>query len=300
MSSKWASCEREWIQKTTLNNTGNIARPSVTQEYGIQLITEILNGSKYLDNGVADEITSRMIRSGQPLKEAWDEFLLLIFSAAMSTSNDDSQKNLTKLVSVLAHHGETQPIGNVVENESDVAEVGTLLSSLAGFGWIARDYWNGPMSLLHRYGTPNASQRAWVNLNRFMAHLSCQDRRIPMEPLHGWVEDFGLWTIADGLEDPAGMEEHAEAAAAWLVIAGTYIYNDPIWGHRDGSTSLGVPLREGRLWRDSRAAGSIQGLRCNFWKYRLQTLVDDEASDASVRDLAKDAIQAMEKLESPP
>ena len=52
------------------------------------------------------------------------------------------------------------------------------------------------------YETPEAAVQAWVNLNRFVAHLSVQQRLTPVEPFQDgeWLEDFGMWTITLGLE----------------------------------------------------------------------------------------------------
>jgi len=67
-------------------------------------------------------------------------------------------------------------------------------------------------------------------MNRFMAHISRQQRLTPVQPLPERIEDFGLWTIADDLET-ADTRDYGEAAAVWLLIAGDDIHGDLRWGN---------------------------------------------------------------------
>ncbi|KAI0882271.1 uncharacterized protein GGS22DRAFT_191440 [Annulohypoxylon maeteangense] len=298
MSSEWANWERELIRKNSLHNTGDIIQPSSFQEFGIQLVADIMDGSKYANNKVVEEIFDQMVKSGQPLEGPWHEFHPFIFSAAMSTSNDYCQKNLVALVIALAKFPGRQAITNPSKDEVNISKAESLFSDLTGFGMMAREYWNGPGLLLHAYGSHEAAQKAWVNLHRFMAHLSCAQMRDPTDSLDEWVEDFGLWAIAEGLEDQEGVKEWAEAAAAWLLIAGRDIYNDPTWGRRDGNKAPGVPLRDGPLWDCRLANGATQESRWEFWKFRLQELTK-QAADAAVRNSAQHALEAMKRHESP-
>ncbi|KAI1378540.1 hypothetical protein F4677DRAFT_370747 [Hypoxylon crocopeplum] len=296
MTSDWAARERARIAGR--DSTDQHTRQFSIGEYGIRLLTELMEGSIEVNNTLVDELSDRMVQSGSPLKDSWNDFLLLIFSAAMSTSSDRSHHHLVDLVFALAHRHERPATVDATDNMTGTSEVASLFSSLTGFGWIARDYWNGPGTFLHAYGTPDAAQRASVNLNRFMAHLSCQQRKTPVEPLREWVEDFGLWTITDGLEEPAGIREHAEEATAWLIIAGIDIYNDPTWGRRDGKRRTGIPLRQGRLWSARQAEGSTQEMRWDFWKDRLLEIAGDLSKDESVRNVAREAEQVMREIET--
>ncbi|KAI1440734.1 hypothetical protein F5Y02DRAFT_401948 [Annulohypoxylon stygium] len=295
MSSDWANSERESIRKTSAHNTGQMSQPSDLEEYGIQLISKIIDGSQDINDEIVREISDQIVKSGQPLNDAWEEFYPLIFSAAMSTSDDQSQKNLASLVLAIAHYKDRQP--STSEDETDTSKIGDLFSNLTGFGWMARDYWNGPKILIPAYGSHEASQKAWVNLSRFMAHLSCEQRKNPAEPLQKWVEDFGLWTITDGLEDQEGVKEWAEAAAVWLLIAGRDIYKDPSWGRRDGNQSPGIPLREGPLWSDRLTNEVTQESRWEFWKSRLQDLTVQDLS-VTAKSAVREALEAMKRYES--
>ncbi|KAI1455738.1 hypothetical protein F4805DRAFT_476520 [Annulohypoxylon moriforme] len=297
MSLTWANWERESIRKISLHNTGQITQPSPFQEFGIELLTDIMDGSKDVNNGVVEEIFERMANSGQPLEDAWEEFYPLIFSAAMYTSDDHCQKNLAYLVTTLAHSRERRAITKGNKDEAKVSEAEDIFSDLTGFGWMARDYWNGPGPFLHAYGSREAAQRAWVNLNRFMAHLSCEQRKDPADPLDKWVEDFGLWTVTEGLEDREGVKEWAEAGAVWLIVAGKDIYSDPAWGRRNGHKSPGIPLREGPIWNHRLADVDALESRWEFWKSRLQDLTE-QALDASAGTAAQEALTAIKRYES--
>jgi hypothetical protein len=146
------------------------------------------------------------------------------------------------------------------------------------------------------YGTQEAAQRVWVNLNRFMAHLSCQQRRTPVETFEAWLEDFGLWTITDGLEIRRGAREYGEPAAVWLIIAGEHICNDPTWGKRDGYPGPGMPLRNGPLWTNRLEAGATPEMRWGFWAVRLLEIASDESLDISTRETAQQAVRAMRSV----
>lgn len=131
-----------------------------------------------------------------------------------------------------------------------------------------------------------------------MAHLSRQQRRTPIEPLDAWLEDFGLWNIASGLEEETTYREYAEAAAVWLIIAGSDIYSDPAWGKRDGNPSPGIPIRDGTIWSTRLAAGETQEMRWKFWKERLLRIDSDESLYVSTREAARQAERAMCSIES--
>lgn len=142
MSSDWATCEHERIQNVNLNNTGQALQPSAFQGYGIRLLSGLIEGSTKLSTTLVDELSGHITESGQSPKDLWHDFLLLLFSAAMSTPDEDSQKRLVDLVFALAHY-HRQPTTAVQDATNAAAESASLFSNLTGFGWIARDYWNG-------------------------------------------------------------------------------------------------------------------------------------------------------------
>ncbi|KAK4183458.1 hypothetical protein QBC35DRAFT_467294 [Podospora australis] len=297
MSSTWATNQREQIAEINLNNTGKATPPSPVQEFAITTISSILTGdstSEAAADSVHQWLTS--LPASDDLENAWYQFHSLIYSAAMSTSSDKSHQGLVDLLFALAHRGGGD------DNSSPSAQI---LAELKEFSWTARDLWNGPETFSSYKTNPAQAHREWVNLNRFLAHLSVQQRNTPVAPLKNWVEDMGMWTITDGLETASGendenlITEHAEAAAAWLVIAGGDIYADEKWGGRDGNSVNGGPQRAGELWGEMLARGAAeQAGRWDFWKQRLGQIAGDKKNSQAIRNAARGAEGAMTKVES--
>jgi hypothetical protein len=313
MSSDWATSERELIKKAMLNNTGKPGPPSPFQEYSISLLTQVTQSS--LPRNVTEEIAHKILTSPQAPEVEWDAFCSLIFGAAMFTSEASVHERLVALVFMLANHRASNT-GNPDRDGPDVSSekeetIAKLLSNLHAFDWIARDLWNGisplpkpaqqltnpfqgPQILYpHPYPTPEAAQLAWANLNRFTAHLSVQQRLSPVEPLQNWLEDFGLWTITEGLEYRRH-PEYVEAACVWFPIAGPDIKNDLKWGRRDEGLEVHRnPLYRGPLWKNKLEQGAGPETRWDFWKERLGEIVRDEKFDALTRERAGDAERAI-------
>ena len=137
------------------------------------------------------------------------------------------------------------------------------------------------------------AQKAWVNLNRFMAHVSHQQRLTPVKPLQVWPEEFGTWTIADGLENPdlEASKYYVAAAAEWLLVAGSDIHGDEMWGQR------GLHPLRGKLWeKGRRAADRTHEKRWGFWRERLLEIAGDGGFDEGTREAAKQVEEAMSKI----
>ena len=132
MSLDWASFERESIE-----SMGQPGQPSALQEYGISLLANLMQGSLKPSEVDTSEIAQKTLESRQALKDAWYDFKNLIFSAAMSTASDDAHERLVGLVFALANHKTIAGAG------ASRAEVDDLFKDLWGFGWVARDLWNG-------------------------------------------------------------------------------------------------------------------------------------------------------------
>jgi hypothetical protein len=145
------------------------------------------------------------------------------------------------------------------------------------------------------YETPEAAILAWVNLNRFAAHLSVQQRLTPVEPLQDWLEDFGLWTITLGLEFRRHTD-YMKAAWVWLEIAGHDIKNDLKWGRRDGERVDGLPLREGPLWRKRWEEGATVEMRWDFWIERIGEISSDAKVDALIREMAGEVEKVVSEM----
>jgi len=125
-----------------------------------------------------------------------------------------------------------------------------------------------------------------------MTQVSHQQCLTPVEPLREWVEEFGHWTISDGLENPglASSRQYAAAAAAWLLVAGSDIHSDATWGRG------GIVVHNGKLWQKKLAAGRRQETRWGFWKERLLEISGDDSYDEATREAVKQAEQSMNKI----
>ena len=248
-------------------------------------------------------------RTGSPAGDAWYEFISFVYMTAMSTAEDKIHQGLSHLLVALAQTAPNSAGSTTTETDDDpskVTEVAALFRNLEGFGCAAREYWNGPKTL--HVPQPQADAM-YTNLNRFIAHLSNHHRQtsVPVAALRSWLEDFGLWTITDGLEyrSATQLSQFSEPAAAWLIVAGQEIFRDKTWGGRDGVIEEGRGLvREGPLWsneleksEEAEAGAGTDGceedVRWAFWKKRLGEIALDGRLCASVRDAAGVAGEAM-------
>jgi hypothetical protein len=137
MSSDWATKERAFLEKNILINAGNPGFTSQFQEFAISLIDRVMQGS-VLQN-VTEDIAHQILISPRSLEDEWDTFCNLIYGAGMSTSENIVHKRLGELVFALANH-KASDMENSSEKEKKIAKD---ISTLHGFGWIARDLWNG-------------------------------------------------------------------------------------------------------------------------------------------------------------
>jgi hypothetical protein len=300
MTSEWAATECEKIKKQILNNTGQEGEASELQKYAITLLSSLMLGSRLPNDSTLEELAQQILKSGQSREDAWHDFLNLLYSAAMSTSNDSLHQHLVSFVFALANFDPSKHVSGETHAPFNMQE----------FGWMARDLWNGitlfpaelvfkltfqgPQRFIHVYESREAAQRAWVNLNRFVAHISVQQRVTPTESFKQWLEDFGLWIISDGLEVENGAGEYGETAAVWLIIAGSDIHGDLVWGGRNGSPSPGIPLRQGELWENRLEEGATQAMRWEFWKERLSEIAGNGELDTSTTETMRLAELAMD------
>jgi hypothetical protein len=137
MSSDWATKERAFLERDILINAGNPEFTSQFQEYAISLIDRVMQGS-VLQN-VTEDIAHQILISRRSPGDEWDTFCNLIYGAAMLTSENIVHKRLGELVFALANH-KASNTENPSEKEEKIAKD---FSTLQGFGWIARDLWNG-------------------------------------------------------------------------------------------------------------------------------------------------------------
>ncbi|KAK5656014.1 hypothetical protein OQA88_5152 [Cercophora sp. LCS_1] len=270
MHSDWVAKQRTLVAKINQHNTGNPTPPTPSEDLIITTLSAVDTSNIPT---ISNQIIDYLISAGPPVADAWYFCHSLLLSLAQSTSSTTTHQNLTTLLFTLATSTTPNP------------EITTTINTLYGFGWSVRDLWNGPKALSSYRESPALARAEWTNLNRFMAHVSVQNRETPVEPLKGWVEDFGMWTIVDGLESKGGWEDYVEAAAGWLEIAGRDIYQDGKWGGRDGvATHL---VREGELWAEKVQEGAGYAERWAFWRARLTGFARDENVEEGVREVCK-------------
>lgn len=151
-----------------------------------------------------------------------------------------------------------------------------------------------------KWDSPEAARLAWTNINAFLAQLSRVQRDTPGEPFALWLDDFGLWTITDGLESVNGIEDHTRAATRWFLILGDIIHSDATWGGREGPAKgpgRPSPLRGGPLWRAEISRGASQSERWGFWKQRLGKIAEDKAIGRETREIAAETARHMAQVE---
>lgn len=153
----WANWDRELMKRNTLP----AGRSTPFTEYGREFLTSLMQGTSSKDEINTDEIAHNMLESvlesGQSLDDAWYGFLDSIFSAAEWTSDDSTHERLVALVFALANHAGTPKTASPNQDGSEASRVRVngMFNNLEGFGWMARDLWNGE----HIPGKPNALER---------------------------------------------------------------------------------------------------------------------------------------------
>jgi len=278
----------------------------------------------------AKAIATQFCRQQEP-EDAWNDFLNSFVSAAMEPSGEEPSRRLALLLVALAKQPDARNLsGGVVTVDGilgrprkipsgEIIDFGgvRLFSGLPDFALQMREVWNGkwsnpgfflaefadsfpgPRAMSHsRWDSPQAARLAWTNINAFLAQLSRVQRDSPGELSARWIEDFGLWTITNGLEDANGIEDRARAAARWLLILGDIIYSESTWGGRERCTKGPGPgpLREGPLWRAELAGGASQSERWSFWKQRLGEIAQADIVDRGTRDVAVEAARHMAQI----
>lgn len=113
------------------------------------------------------------------------------------------------------------------------------------------------------------------------------DAQLVVAGVSGIYVSWGLGCMCDALErSDAVLDFEVPAAKEWLEIAG-----DRIFEGSDGEVN--EYLRERDLWKQQEA-GRKQ--RWDFWKGRLQSMVDSEKLALETREAAKKAVEAMEAV----
>lgn len=145
--------------------------------------------------------------------------------------------------------------------------------------------------------TPGSSFKiesvAWANLNSFLALLV--GKELADNSL------FAIWAFRQALETPHSDDEestavekyetYVPAAAVWIFGAFRVLYEkEEDLTPKD--KKHGNPARGGELWK---GRAEFSHARWNFWKERFAEIAKMECLSADTNDLAKDAVESMER-----
>ncbi|KAI0161741.1 hypothetical protein GGR52DRAFT_138071 [Hypoxylon sp. FL1284] len=164
---------------------------------------------------------------------------------------------------------------------------------MTALGLCAREVWNDVCGCGSGWAVPE--QHAWTNVSAFIARVTASE-------LFDF-KTYSIWALGDALEgrsSQAGqwftapeltqLELHLTVAAAWIRIAGRYMYENGTDHEYLKDVQVSLEARENKLpwWRKSDVP-MFSRTRWEFWRGRFgQEAVNDKLS-AEVRELAAEA-----------
>lgn len=161
--------------------------------------------------------------------------------------------------------------------------------NLSGLGMQVREAYNdNPRGDIGKFPPET---HAWTNLNYFLARLTESE----VLKLHIYV----IWAMRDALEEKADpvqewYDAYVPAAAMWVFVLGRKLYEreEDLTPKDDYG---GNPARGGELWT---GGSEFSKARWAFWKKRFGEVAEHEGVRQETKDIAKEAVAAMEKAES--
>ncbi|KAL1605316.1 hypothetical protein SLS60_004864 [Paraconiothyrium brasiliense] len=242
-------------------------------------VQEYMNDAADLKTTV-DKVT-KPIEEGLKQKSDNDQlgdfwYTILHSAKRISYSNPDQHAKLVQLVKAIKEHPEPSPERPTYKN-------------LSGLGLAAREAYND----IPRYDVGSVPQEihAWTNFNYFLARLT--DSGVWETYL------YVIWAMREALEKtpeplPWWYDANVPAAAVWVLGLGKKVYEkeedltpkDP---------NQGNPARGGDLWTGGPVFSKE---RWAFWKKRFGEVGKHEGVNDETKDIAKQAVEAMEKAES--
>ena len=251
------------------------------------LIQSYLDGKTSLQDTL-QELTAPLDKARQRDKmyDAWgDVWYSFIHSAKRIPVHDE--QNFDKLLSLL----------KALSEDPQYKQFPKL-------GMYSREAYNDSPGVGAGWTPPENS--AWASYNSFLA-------RLDQEGLFESASSFGLWALRDALErnwadsseddvNPGTKTQKYDAttpaAAAWVTTTGKKLYGqeedvDPKLKKKD------VALRDldegGKMWP---GAARFSKERWTFWKARFGEIAGMEEIGEATRKVAREAAEAMEKVES--
>lgn len=214
-----------------------------------------------------------------------DLWYSLIHSARRISHRDLHKHNsVIELVAAFKNH-------SIPENE----KYNYLYHSMTDFSMACREAYNDKPQATQN-GFFDIEIEAWANINHFFALVTAQG-----------LEDlsiFAIWAMREALETPQEdddgataaqkLDAYIPAATAWVIGTGENLFKK----QKDLTPTdpkQGNPARGGKLW-EGKAEFSKD--RWEFWKNRFYEISSFEGLKEKTRDIAKDAVQGMERAET--
>ncbi|EIW76718.1 hypothetical protein CONPUDRAFT_139443 [Coniophora puteana RWD-64-598 SS2] len=211
------------------------------------------------------------------------------------------QKRLLELVQALKARPNPSPPERMTTalRRDWIWDSGTLWSDLVMLGPSAREAWNDSPGCGAGWTAPE--QRAWANVNAFVARLTATataDFRL-----------YAMWALRDALEEdlkprnlhvaapPAvRLASNVAAAAAWILVAGDFLYARHADGERYAQEAdVSLAARGKQLpWHGD---NEISTARWRFWCRRFGQEAQNAELPAEVRELARRSGERINALE---
>ncbi|KAK3215266.1 hypothetical protein GRF29_19g2744316 [Pseudopithomyces chartarum] len=172
--------------------------------------------------------------------------------------------------------------------EPSLSEEQSMYTTLSSLGRQVREVYNDSPGDIGKF-PPEI--HAWTNCNYFLALLNNSE----ILNLHIYV----IWAMREALEEKADppkewYDTHVPAAAVWVFVLGRKLYEREE-DLTPKSEYEGNPARGGELWT---GGSEFSKARWAFWKKRFGEVAGEEGVSQETKDIAKEAVAAMEKAES--
>lgn len=249
-----------------------------------------------------DETTRSLPSTEGQLWELW--YSVLHAAKRIPWDDNDRQEKLLELVETLKARPDPPPPERMtVALKGDwIWESSDLWSTLGMLGPSARESWNDGCGF--GAGWTPAEQRAWINVNAFVARITC----------NGLLDfsSYALWALGDALEDqlegnnlhhvvpvPQRLSLYVKVAAVWVFIAGEYIYESALTGDEaiDVNSLELEPRWKIKFPKSWKRSDTITDARWAYWRRMFKHLSEKDELEQDSRDMAAGAASAMASIQ---
>ena len=226
--------------------------------------------------------------------QLWELWYGVLHAAKRIPWDDEAQQNkLVDLVKAFKARPDPPPPAKMTKalKTGLIWSSGSLWSHLIMLSLSARETWNDSCGVGAGFTPPE--QRAWMNVNAFVARLTISGTRS--------FQDFGGWAMRDALEDESeGRDLHyrppraerrscvIKVAAVWILVAGKYLYERRVieeGGWRGEEINLDGEDKERFPW-DGCADIDWTDTRWTFWRRMFEKLAGEKKYTEESRALA--------------